>query len=510
MASSPEIWQSEVIRSDGPGPGRTDAGGLAVLIVDARQSAPCLVLANAAARRILTPAVAGAAFVGASIRDWLSPPQAATVLETLAGLSKLHSGARRSVVWPFIWGATPTMTEFKLLDWDPGQALVMLSFALHRPPETPAAQPPSLAAVPTAELPRGVLGMAAHVAPNVETSVRMRRSEDLLRATMAGTADTLLFLDTALRVRFVNKPCCGQSIEQIVGTPFESLLPEESRDRVMAQLRYLVGSGEPLTLQYKEPDEDDSVRYGEIRATLVRDAGVGMGVCVSLRDITELKRMEHEILEASIRERQRIGRDLHDGLGQDLTGVALMLRALATRLERDCPKAAGAANEIVGLVNQSLENARSLAHGLLPVSIERGGLIGALRSLAGRSRDLYGIDVRFRAEMWPPLRLEETHASDLYRIAQEALTNVARHSGAASVRIMLHVSADGYCLKIADNGIGFSSKDAAGSGMGTKIMRHRAEIIGAKLEILRNIPRGTLIRVTGPQAPAPAPAPVGV
>ena len=502
MASSPDMWQSEVIRSDGPGAGRADGAGRAVLIVDARQCNPCLVLANAAARCILTPAVVGAAFVGSSIQTWLSNPQASVVLETLAGLSKLRPSARRSVAWPFIWGEMPTMTEFKLLDWDPGQALVMLSFALHRPLESPSAHPPHLAAVATAELPRGVVGMAAHVAPNAEPSVRMRRSEDLLRATMAGTADTLIFLDTALRVRFVNKPCCGQPIEQIVGTPFESLLPVESRDRVVAQLRYLVASGESLTLQYKEPDEDNSLRYGEIRATLVRDAGVGMGVCVSLRDITELKRLERETLEASTRERQRIGRDLHDGLGQDLTGVALMLRALATRLERDCPQAAVAANEIVGLVNQSIDNARSLAHGLLPVSIERGGLICALRALAARSRDLYGIDVRFRAEMWPPLRLEETHASDIYRIAQEALTNVVRHSGAANVRIMMHVSADGYCLKIADNGIGFSSKDATGSGMGTKIMRHRAEIIGAKLEILRNIPRGTLIRVTGPQAPA--------
>ncbi len=500
MASSPEMWQSEVIRSDEPGAGHADADGLAVLIVDARQSNPCLVLANAAVRRMLTPAIVGGAFVGSSIQSWLSSQQASLVLETLAGLSKLRPVARRTVAWPFIWGEIPTVTEFKLLDWDPGQALVMLSFTLDRPVPTAVTHSSRRPAPAPAELPRGVAGLAANLAPQTESAGRMRRAEDLLRATMANTADTLIFLDTELRVRFVNKAFRGQSIEQIVGTAFESLLPAVSRDRVVAQLRRLIASGEPVMFQINEPDADKSMRFGEIRAALVRDDGVGMGVCVSLRDTTELKRLEREILEASTRERQRIGRDLHDGLGQELTGVALMLRALSTRLERECPQAAGAANELVGLVNQSIQNARSLAHGLLPVSSERGGLICALRSLADRSRDLYGIDVRFRAEMWPPLHLQETHASDIYRIAQEALTNVARHSGAAQVRIMLHVTADGYCLKIADNGIGISGKVGAGSGMGTKIMRHRAEIIGAKLEILRNIPRGTLIRLTGPQS----------
>ncbi len=501
MASSPEMWQSEAIQSDESGAGHADADQLAVLIVDARKSNPCLVLANAAVRRVLTPAIVGGAFVGSSIQSWLSSPQAAVVLETLAGLSKLHPSAHRAVAWPFIWGEMPTMTEFKLLDWDPGQALVMLSFALDRPAEAYAVHPARRSTPAPVELPRGVAGLTAHLAPGGESAGRMRRSEDLLRATMANTADTLLFLDTELRVRFVNKAYRGQSVAQMVGMPFEALLPQGSREHVLALLRRTLASGEPVMVQITERDDDQSLCHGEIRANLVQDAGLGMGVCISLRDTTELKRLEREILEASTRERQRIGRDLHDGLGQELTGVALMLRALSTRLEREYPQAAGAANELVGLVNQSIENARSLAHGLLPVSIERGGLICALRSLADRSRDMYGIDVRFRAEMWPQLQLPETHASDIYRVAQEALTNVARHSGAANVRIMLHVNTDGYCLKIADNGIGFSSKDKVGGGMGMKIMRHRAEIIGAKLEILRNIPRGTLIRLTGPQTP---------
>ena len=98
----------------------------------------------------------------------------------------------------------------------------------------------------------------------------------------------------------------------------------------------------------------------------VRDDGVGTGISISVRNITERKRLEQEILEVSSRERQTIGRDLHDGLGQELTGVALMLRGLATRFQHQSPEAVGYINEIVGLVNQSIESARSLARGLLP------------------------------------------------------------------------------------------------------------------------------------------------
>ena len=266
-------------------------------------------------------------------------------------------------------------------------------------------------------------------------------------------------------------------------------------------MRRLVSTGEAVQTQCEALDGDGVPRYLEIRAGLVLDAGVGLGVSVAIRDITELKRLEREILEGLTRERQRIGRDLHDGLGQELTGVALMLRALATRLQRDCPAAAESANEIIGLVNQSLDSARALAHGLLPVSVERGGLICALRSLAKRSRDVYGMDVRFRAEVWPELRLDETQAGDLYRIAQEALTNAARHSCATRVKIMLQVDQGSYCLKIADNGVGIAGSGRAAAGMGLQIMAHRAEIVGAKLEILSNMPRGTLIRVAGTQAP---------
>ena len=352
-------------------------------------------------------------------------------------------------------------------------------------------------------LPCGLVGVVQDITERRDSEGRVRRSEELLRATTANTADTLVLVDTSLRVRFINKSIGGMRIEEIIGCGIEVLLPDEARDSVVAKLRRILETGTTATYEF-ESSSGGQVRYFENRAVLVRDDGISTGISISTRDITERKRLEQEILDISGRERQSIGRDLHDGLGQELTGVALMLRGLSSRLQQSCPEAMDSVDEIVGLVNQSIENARSLARGLLPVRTETGGLVFALRELASRSRDLYGLEVSFRAEVWPELTLDETDASHLYRIAQEALTNSARHGRATRVDIFLLVTRSTFLLCISDNGEGFHPPTSPYSGMGLKIMQYRAGIIGASFEIAPNEPRGTVVRVTGEQPLAAA------
>jgi PAS domain S-box-containing protein len=355
------------------------------------------------------------------------------------------------------------------------------------------------------KVPRGLVGVIQDITERRDSEVRVRRSEELLRATTANTADTLMLVDTGLRIRFINKNIGGMTIEQIIGCEIGVLLPESARAGVLEKLRHILETGETATYEF-ESAEADQVRYFENRAVLVRDAGIGTGISISTREITERKHLEQEILDVSGRERQSIGRDLHDGLGQELTGVALMLRGLGSRVQERCPDATDSINEIVGLVNQSIENARSLARGLLPVRTETGGLTFALRELASRGHDLYGMEVNFRTEVWPALNLDETDASHLYRIAQEALTNAARHGHATLVDIFLLVSGSTFLLYITDNGEGFHLPTSPYTGMGLKIMKYRAGMIGAKFEIAPNEPRGTVVRVTGEQPLTAAPA----
>ena len=344
--------------------------------------------------------------------------------------------------------------------------------------------------------PRGLVGVVQDVTARRDSERRLRRSEGLLRVTTSNTADTLLLLDTALRVRFVNNSVGGLTPEQIIGREINTLLPQPARAAVLQKLGQILESGETTTFEF-ESFENGHAQQFENRAVLVRDDGIASGISISMRDITERKRLEQEILDVSGRERQSIGRDLHDGLGQELTGVALMLRGLSSRIQQRCPDVVEHVNEIVGHLNQSIETARSLARGLLPVRTETGGLCAALRALAARSRDLYGLEVTFHSEMCPEFVFTETDASHLYRITQEALTNASRHGHASLVDISLIAKEDGFALRITDNGVGFVRAAPSAPGMGLKIMKYRADMIGAKFEIAANKPRGAVVTVIG-------------
>jgi len=345
-------------------------------------------------------------------------------------------------------------------------------------------------------VPRGLVGVIQDVTARRDSERRLRRSDELLRATTTNTADTLFLLDTALHVRFVNKSVNGIAMEHIIGRDIATLLPQAARASVLRKLNFILETGETATFEFESAHEGRA-QYFENRAVLVRDGGVATGISISMRDITERKRLEQEILDVSGRERRSIGRDLHDGLGQELTGVALMLRGLATRISERCPDVVDNVNEIVGHVNQSIETARSLARGLLPVQTETGGLTAALQALAARSRDLYGLEVNFHAEVWPGFALSETNASHLYRITQEALTNAARHGRATLVEISLRARESGFSLRITDNGVGLKPAVPSSAGMGLKIMKYRADMIGAKFEITANPPHGAMVTVAG-------------
>ncbi len=347
--------------------------------------------------------------------------------------------------------------------------------------------------------PLGLIGVAQDITERHESQARVRESEALLQTTTANTADTLVLLGVDLKVRFVNKGFRGLSVEQILGRDVGILLPESARLVVVDRLRWLLKTGEEAIFEFDLGAEGTGPRYFENRAVLVKDARIGTGISLTLSEITDRKRLEKEILDVSSRERHSIGRDLHDGLGQELTGVALMLRGLAMRLRRQAPESVVYVDEVVALVNQSIETTRSLARGLLPVCTKSGGLPFALEELASRSRIRYGFDVRFRAEIWPALTLSERDASHLYRIAQEALTNAARHAKPTSVEIFLLVTHSTFLLSISDDGVGICNAAGSDAGMGLKIMRYRASMVGAKFDILQQSPCGTVIRVHGEQ-----------
>lgn len=212
-------------------------------------------------------------------------------------------------------------------------------------------------------------------------------------------------------------------------------------------------------------------------------------------EIAERRRLEREIIDAAEHEQMRIGQELHDGLGQQLTAVAFLTEVLAGQLaERTLPEAEGAAR-IGKLMEEAVSQARQLARGLAPVDLDADGLMAALDQLALNARSLFGVACEFRCAA-PVLVHDKSVAIHLYRIAQEAVTNAVKHSGARGVTIALRSDCGGLELSIADDGTGLPA-DALTSreGMGLRTMRYRAKAIGADLEFATSATSGLVVRV---------------
>jgi signal transduction histidine kinase len=213
-------------------------------------------------------------------------------------------------------------------------------------------------------------------------------------------------------------------------------------------------------------------------------------------EMIERKRLEKSILDISEREKGRIAQDLHDGLGQHLTGVAFLSKVLERKLtEKSAPDASDAA-KIARLVNQAINQTRELARGLLPVESGPKGLMSALQHLASEVEELFHISCHFRAE--DVLIRDMDVATHLYRIAQEAVTNAIKHGQSRQIVIVLSHYRDKVFLSIQDDGVGFAGRLDNKDGMGIRTMNYRANMIGASLDIKRNPGGGTVVCCTLP------------
>ncbi len=219
---------------------------------------------------------------------------------------------------------------------------------------------------------------------------------------------------------------------------------------------------------------------------------------VAFTDVTERKLMEREVLEIASREQLRIGSDLHDGLGQDLTGIALMMRSVVIQLRKENSTVRADVEDIIGLVNAAIESTRAMARGLSPVGADRGGLIAGLQSLAARGMDRFGVQTQLITRLDEPLALDDSSAGHLYRIAQEAFTNAVRHGRVTEVKIELHTADGSLQLTIADDGCGMHPGALHGNGMGLKLMRYRAQMLHGDLVVSESRLGGVEIRCTCP------------
>jgi len=206
----------------------------------------------------------------------------------------------------------------------------------------------------------------------------------------------------------------------------------------------------------------------------------------------ERQRMAQEMLEVSDREQRRIGQDLHDGLGQLLAGMAFLGQALAQKLARQGITETAEATQLVHLANQAMTWARELVHGLSPVELEGDGFIVALQDLALQAERLFGITCQVTCNRLPPMP-DQTVTTHLYRIAQEAVSNAVKHGQARHVVLALTTGQHSTTLTMHDDGVGFHEGANKPTGMGLRIMRYRASMIGASFAIHGDASSGTTV-----------------
>lgn len=227
---------------------------------------------------------------------------------------------------------------------------------------------------------------------------------------------------------------------------------------------------------------DSGTLYCIVRAVpFVDSAGQTIGIIASFIDITETRELETAMLDLIQRERRRIGRDLHDGLGQKLTGAAFLAEAVRRGLEKKSPAVAAEIAEIGALIGDSIQMASGIVRGLCPVAVESHGLVAAIEELAVNTERLF--DVTCVVNRTGEFDLDNVEASThLYYIVQEAVTNAVKHRDGGPVRICLEDRDGDLHLMVENDSMNGRPAEVKPRGLGLRTMRYRAGILGGEFE----------------------------
>ena len=341
------------------------------------------------------------------------------------------------------------------------------------------------------------------------TEQALRESEAHVRAILETTVDGIITIDARGRILSFNaaaEAIFGYDEGEVLGENVKMLMPSpyhEEHDGYIQSYhdtgrRQIIGIGREVTgLRASGDTFPMDLAVSEVE---MGERTLFSGI---VRDITERRRLEKEIMNVTEQERRRIGQDLHDGLGQMLTGIGLLMQNLTRRLESEGVPGAEEAAEITNLVKDADQYARDLAHGLTPVDLDASGLSNALKRLVNNAERLFEVECAYD-EVGDAQVHNGTAATHMYRIAQEAVSNAVRHGSAQRIKIRLAAEPEQVRLRVHDDGSGFNPNAHESDGMGLHIMNHRARIIGGRLEISSVPDGGTTVTCTLPRTASPA------
>jgi PAS domain S-box-containing protein len=336
------------------------------------------------------------------------------------------------------------------------------------------------------------------------TEKALQQERNFASAILETVGALVTVLDPDGRIVQFNRACeltTGYALEEVRGKRIWDffVLPEEV-ERFKQMFSHLTVDELPQDYQSHWVTRHGTHRLIAWSSTMLPGSdGTPSYIIATGIDITEREQLERALLNISVREQRRIGQDLHDGLGQHLTGIAFMAKVHEEKLAaKQMPDAADAA-KIVRLVNEAIHKTRELARGLLPVVSDAHGLMSALQVWAAEVEDLFGVCCRFECE--PAVLIhDDGMATHLYHIAQEAVNNAIKHGHPRNIRIQLAAEEKWGSLLVTDDGVGIPEPRGSTPGMGLHIMSYRAGMVGGRLEVRPNAGGGTAISCIFPMA----------
>lgn len=270
------------------------------------------------------------------------------------------------------------------------------------------------------------------------------------------------------------------------------------RNRVVAHFKRLYPELLPSSIDYRILGYSGEPHWVRQRTVELVKVGRHLVARSILQDIQGEKDFQMESLRVSEREQNRIGQDLHDDLCQVLAGVSCLMKILETRLDKTAPAEVTTLKEINQQVIDAMQRTRALTHGLFPGRIQITDIRGALLELAEQIRTRFSITVRAQFSGRFP-KHSSAQVIQIFRIAQEAVSNAIKHGRATEVTLRLEALPDTMRLTLTDNGSGLSKASAASSdGVGLHIMSYRASMLGGSVTVTNVKPNGVSVCLSYP------------
>jgi PAS domain S-box-containing protein len=333
---------------------------------------------------------------------------------------------------------------------------------------------------------------------------RLSESEERFRSAFDLAAIGKAMVSRDGRWLRVNQALCrlvGYSRDELLKIDFQSIThPDDLVTDLEFAQQMLDGSRSYYEMEKRYFHKSGQTVWVILSVSLIRDDdGKPLYFISQMQDITERKRLERALRELTSGEQQRLGRDLHDGLGQELTGLSFLADAFATKAQRSGSSLAIDALALSEVARKAVATCRDIVRGVSPLTESNGGLVRGLRQLATRASSISGRNIGFIASERAPVQLSWDARNQLYRIAQEALNNAIVHSNAANIEVTVTITERSIRVEVADDGVGLPADLADRGGLGVETMRYRAAAIHARLLLEATPGGGTAVICECPQ-----------